>query len=307
MSLPILVIKHGAFGDIILAMGALAAIRLHHPHSRIIALTTKGYAGLLNQCPYVDEVWIDAKPGWTNPGGWLALRRKIKQAGFERIYDLQGSGRTAKIFQLLRPNPPAWNGTAWGCVLPDRLPEPKKRHPVERHRLQLEQAGLTDFPAPDWSWFDEPMSLALPDRYVLMTPGCAPHRPEKRWPAESFTTLARWLVAQGLIPVILGTSAEGEALATIAAGCPEAIDLRDRTSLPQIAHLARGAVAAVGNDTGPMHLIAAVGCPALVLFSHASDPALNAPHGPKVRTLRRDPLASLPPKDVEQALSDLLG
>lgn len=307
MSLPILVIKHGAFGDIVMAMGALAAIRRRHPDSKIIALTTKAYANLLNQCPYVDEVWVDNKPGWSNPVGWLALRRRIKQVGFERIYDLQGSGRTAKIFHLLRPSPPAWNGTAHGCALPDLLPEPKKRHPVQRHRLQLEQADLTEFPEPDWGWFDEPVSFTLPGRYVLLAPGCAPHRPEKRWPAESFTELAGWLVGRGLTPVILGTSAEGEALATIAKGCADAIDLRDRTSLPQIAHLARGAIAAVGNDTGPMHLIAAVGCPALVLFSHASDPAVSAPHGPVVRTLRRDPLANLPPKDVEQALSDLLG
>ncbi|MFD2262492.1 glycosyltransferase family 9 protein [Lacibacterium aquatile] len=250
---------------------------------------------------------MDTKPGWSSPGEWLALRARIKAAGFARIYDLQGSGRTAKIFQLLRPNPPEWNGTAWGCALPDRRPEPKKRHPIQRHRQQLEQAGITDFPEQDWSWFDEPVDFPLPERYVLLAPGCAPHRPEKRWPALHFAELARWLVARQLTPIILGTAAEGEALATIAAGCPEALDLRDRTSLPQIARLARGAQAAVGNDTGPMHLIAAVGCPSLVLFSHASDPELSSPHGRKVRTLRHIPLADLPPKDVEQALSDLLG
>jgi len=49
----------------------------------------------------------------------------------------------------------------------------------------------------------------------------------------------------------------------------------------------------VGNDTGPMHLLAAAGCPAVVLFSRASDPALCAPRGPCVRVLRRPDLADL--------------
>ena len=71
---------------------------------------------------------------------------------------------------------------------------------------------------------------------------------------------------------------------------------------PGTATLARMAAGAVGNDTGPMHVIAAAGCPAVVLFSAKSDPALVKPRGPAVTTLRRDDLADLPLDEVVAAL-----
>ena len=58
----------------------------------------------------------------------------------------------------------------------------------------------------------------------------------------------------------------------------------------------------MGNDTGPMHLIAAAGCPCLVLFSHDSDPERCVPRGGRVSILRRPDLANLP---VEALLSML--
>jgi ADP-heptose:LPS heptosyltransferase len=62
----------------------------------------------------------------------------------------------------------------------------------------------------------------------------------------------------------------------------------------------------VGNDTGPMHLIATVGCPSVVLFSNESDPALCAPRGRSVTILRRPNLSSLPVADVAAALPRLV-
>ncbi|MGH6618562.1 MAG: glycosyltransferase family 9 protein, partial [Alphaproteobacteria bacterium] len=58
----------------------------------------------------------------------------------------------------------------------------------------------------------------------------------------------------------------------------------------------------VGNDTGPMHIAAAVGCPSLVLFSAESDPALCGQRGPAVAYLRRPVLADLAVAEVEAAL-----
>ena len=85
------------------------------------------------------------------------------------------------------------------------------------------------------------------------------------------------------------------------AAAPGGRDLAGRTSLAEIAVLARGAAAAVGNDTGPMHLIAAAGCPTLVLFSDASDPALCAPRGLEAQILHRPDLRDLAVEEVESA------
>jgi ADP-heptose:LPS heptosyltransferase len=69
-----------------------------------------------------------------------------------------------------------------------------------------------------------------------------------------------------------------------------------------IVALARGAVAAIGNDTGPMHAAAMAGCPSVVLYSNESDPALCAQRGPVVTILRRENLCALSVDEVIGAL-----
>ncbi len=68
----ILVIKLGALGDLVQALGPAAAIRLHHADAEIVLLTSDPFAGFLADAPYFDEIWIDARPGWRNPLGLLA-------------------------------------------------------------------------------------------------------------------------------------------------------------------------------------------------------------------------------------------
>ena len=66
--------------------------------------------------------------------------------------------------------------------------------------------------------------------------------------------------------------------------------------------MARRAVAAIGNDTGPMHLAAMIGCRSVVLFSATSNPARSAPRGANVTILQQDNLADLPVDQVAAAL-----
>ena len=105
-----------------------------------------------------------------------------------------------------------------------------------------------------------------------------------------------------MTPALIGSDAEREALAEIAGRCAAAHDLCAQTSFAEIVALARAAAGAVGNDTGPMHLIALAGCPCVSLFSPASNPDLVAPRGPSVRVLRRETLAALSADEVIAAL-----
>jgi ADP-heptose:LPS heptosyltransferase len=167
----------------------------------------------------------------------------------------------------------------------------------------MAMAGIADVPAPDLSWVTaDTARFGLAPRYVLLAPGGAPHRPAKRWPAENFAALAARLEAGGVQPVVLGTASEAPLAATILAACKDARGLTGKTTLADIAVLARDAAGAVGNDTGPMHMIAAAGCPSVVLFSAASDPDLTAPRGPAVTVLRRATLATLPVDEVAAIL-----
>jgi len=246
-------------------------------------------------------IWIDERPPLWRPDRWLALGRRLREARFDRVYDLQRSDRSGWYFRLA--GRPEWVGAVAGCAYRYVTPPGPARHIAEREAAQLAAAGVGPIELPDLSFLTADLSgFALTPPTALLIPGSAPHRPAKRWPAERFAALARALAAQGITPVLLGTKAEAGELAQIARACPGARDLCGETGLAEIAALARGARLAVGNDTGPMHLIAAAGCPSLVLYSAESDPARTAPRGPKVEILRENSLENL---ELERVLSAL--
>ena len=297
---PILIVKLGALGNIVLSLNAFAAIRAFHMGARISVLTTAPYAGWLREAPFFDEVLVDPRPAWWNVAEVLRLRRMLRAPGFARVYDLQTSSRSSRYFQLFpRGAKPEWSGIAPGCSHPDRDPNRDRMHDNDRQAGQLRQAGISLIPPADLTWCRGDIGrFSLPPEFGVLGPGSAPHRPEKRWPAGAYQSLAQNLRGRGLTPVVVGTGSE----TPIAKEIPAAIDLTGQTSFGDLADLARAARFAVGNDTGPMHLMATAGCPALVLFSHDSDPALCVPRGPDVRVLRRPSLADLDIADVLAAL-----
>jgi ADP-heptose:LPS heptosyltransferase len=273
----ILVIKLGAFGDFVLAFGPFAAIRAQHPGAEITLLTTSPFAEFALAAPWFDRVDVDTRPRpWDLPG-LLRLRRMMR--GFDRVYDLQTSSRSGWYFWLA--GGPAWSGIARKCSHPHANPARNAMHTVERQRDQLAMAEISQFPVPDLRWLRSGATEPSSSRGggAILIPGAAPHRPGKRWPAEHFGDLAVLLTERGQIPTIVGSAADSAHAATIRTVCPQAIDLTGRTSLLQLAQTMATASLAVGNDTGPTHLAAALGVPTIALFSADSDPALTRPRG----------------------------
>lgn len=297
----ILVIKHGALGDVVLATGPFAAIRNHHHGDHITLLTTSAFAGLLGKSSYFDEVWIDTRPKLYSVFSFLRLMTSIRRAGFTRVYDLQTSERTSWYYRLLGHHRPEWVGTAAGCSHQHNTPERTSLHTVERQKQQLAVAGIAPLPLPDVAWLTADISaFNLPEHYALIVAGGSSHRPGKRWPACHYADVCNSLIGKGITPVLIGTMAEGTVLSTIETLCPEAINLIGRTGFAEIAEMARHAAFAIGNDTGPMHLIATAGCPSLVLFSQYSNPTLCSPRGRDVTVLREERLADLAPATVTE-------
>jgi ADP-heptose:LPS heptosyltransferase len=301
-----LVIKLGALGDFVQALGPFAAIRAHHADAEITLLTTRPYAALAAASPYFDHVWLDDKPKMWQVAKVLKLRKQLASGRFDRVYDLQTSDRSSWYFRLMGGEV-EWSGIASGCSLPHANPGRDAMHTIERQAEQLAMAGIDAVPPPDLSWAEGAGGrFNLPQPYALLCPGGAPHRPAKRWPAGNFGEMAGWLAARGITPVLIGTEAERAEIETVRGLCGGAVSLIGKTQFLDILALGRQARAAIGNDTGPMHLIAAAGCPSVVLFSHESDPTLCAPRG-RVTILRRPTLAELTVGDVELALAGLLG
>ena len=279
----ILVIKLSALGDMIQALPAFAAIRAAHRQDHITLLTTPSFAELATASPYFDTVQTDGRPSTLQ--GWLHLVRGMRRAAYHRVYDLQTNDRTNLYFQALRPRPPIWSGAALGCALPHARAKRMAMHTLDRQAEQLRAAGIEADPGalPDVSWLiarahSRPQETHT-RRLALLVPGASPKRPEKRWPAGCYAELAVQLISQGFAVAVIGGEAERDLARVIVAAAPAARDLTGQTDLAALAGLGAQAALAVGNDTGPMHLLAAAGAPCLVLFSGASDPALCAPRG----------------------------
>ena len=305
MSARILVIKLGALGDFVQAFGPFAAIRAHHPGAEVTLLTTPPFAELARRSPWFDRVLDHGRPRGADLSGRLALLRSLLSGHFDRVYDLQTSPRSSR-YRLLVGRRAEWSGVARGASHPHANPGRNAMHTVDRQREQLLMAGITEFPSPDLSWLEADLAgFALPARFALLIPGASPSRPGKRWPG--FPALAAALAVAGLPSVVTGGAGEAPLAAGILAAAPGALDLTGRTSLFQLAALARHAALVVGNDTGPTHLAGATGSPTLALFGSDSDPARCAPRGLAVSVLRREPIAALTPEEVAEAALRLPG
>lgn len=299
----VLVIKHGALGDFLLSLGPMQAIRAHHPDAVLTLLTRRAYRELGEASGLFDQILIDERPSLLDLTGLVALRAMLRTHGRDRVYDLQTSSRSAWAFRLCWPSPPEWSGKVAGCSLRHVYPSDHRMHTVERQRQQLAIAGITSVPLADLSFLrGDIAAFEVPEKSALLIPGASITRPAKLWPTDRYAELARRLLERGVTPVMIGGADATEIGRAIADAAPGSLDLTGRTSLGQIAELARAARFAVGNDTGPSHLANLAGCPTLMLFGADSMPEKTGPVGPGARVLRRDDLAEL---GVDEVLADL--
>jgi ADP-heptose:LPS heptosyltransferase len=288
----VLVIKLGGVGEMVLAFPAFERIRQEHPRAKITLLTTQPFEALAKSSPYFNTV--DAEGAAKDPASWTALILRIRHNHFDRVYDLQNDASTNLIFQVLRPMGPQWSGTALGASLPHRNRRRGQMHALERHAEQLKDAGIwPDAPVkplsaapPDISWIlarsAQPRSISVASGHrplVLLAPGGEGNRPELRWPVELYGQFAKQMQDRGFDIVIIGALNQSPLAHSIQRQAARARDLTGRTDLVQIASLGARAALAVGNDLGPLHLIAAAGAPTIALFPSAPDPFPIAPRG----------------------------
>lgn len=302
----ILVIRLGALGDLVLCAPAFQAIRAAYPRAIITLLTQPQWIDFTRAMPWFDHIMADARPEPWDIGSWFDLLRRVRESAPQCVFDLQGKRRQAALYALLGGpfGGVAWSGAAWRCRYPRAWPPLPHWHFVDFLGAQLQAAGLALPPQTDFDWLDASVDkLGLPEKFVLLIPGCAPTRPEKRWP--HFALLARRLQNQGIATVMIGTRAEAEVLAGIKRAVPEAIDLGGQTSLLQIGAVARRAESVIANDTGPAHIAAAVGTPTLSLFTGSVNPLWSAPRGAQTLWLQEADLANLTVERVLQGLTQL--
>lgn len=264
----ILIIKLGAFGDIIQSLGAMLDIRIRHRHDEITVMTTPAHEKLFHRCPLVDSVIIDPRASRLRPGKMIELRNKVCGLAPDLIYDLQQVGRTRFYRQFLLRD------LVWAGPFP-----PRKENGCAAERLAdyLTSAGLVvkNTLHPDPTWMTEGITLPPPIAeklvfpYVVLIPGTSPGHLEKRW--LHYDQLASWFRRQSLLPVTVPGPSEME----LCRSFRHAEILTDGERFLDIFKLAlvlKNARFIVGNDTGPTHLGAHLGIPGLALFSSHLSP-----------------------------------
>ena len=292
----LLVIKHGAFGDLIQADGALRDIRAAYPRSEIVLLTTPPYQKLMTRCPHVDRLLIDRRaPLWKLHEN-LRLARTLRREGFDFVFDLQKSGRTERYRRwVLRGLP--WCG---------RQPGPKPRSMIEGFAPQLAAAGLSPrhSQAPDVSWMADDVSGLLLEQgvtgpYIVLVPGCSARHDYRRWP--HYAQLAERLIEAGHTVVTAPGPDELELARAVPGKCLQGPS--GYLNWFELAGVLRGADFVIGNDTGPSHLAACLGRPGLALFGpHSSIERTGIRRG-GFDALAAENLANL---DVECVLREVL-
>lgn len=292
----ILVIKHGAFGDLIQIDGALRDIRAAHAKAEIVLLTTPPFRKLMARCPHIDRILLDPRaPAW-KPAAIFELARTLRSEGFSRVYDLQRSSRTERYRKLLLRNA-TWIGKRKGETGVSSL---------ANFRPQLEAGGIAapHSPNPDVSWMADDVSALLAAegvaaRYVALIPGCSARHPHKRWPY--YAELARALLDAGIDVV----TAPGPDELDMAHTIPGHVLLGPNGFLNwfELAGVLRQASFVVGNDTGPSHVAACLGRPGLALFGPHTSAERTGIRRARFDAIEVADLAALP---VETVLAEVL-
>ncbi|MGC6411192.1 MAG: glycosyltransferase family 9 protein [Candidatus Puniceispirillaceae bacterium] len=298
----ILVLKHGALGDVIQAMDAFAGLRQAYPKAEITLLTTAPFARLLSTSNWFDHIIVDPRlPGWRLDQA-LRLRSFFTQ-GWDMVIDLQCSARTKNYHKyFFAKHSGRWFGDAKGCS--DPIPDFTNVNNRDRMVRTCLAAGAIETSA-SIDWLAHSSQRQPPsEQYCVLIPGCSAAKPSKRWPASHFIALGHLAMQAGITPLLVGTNIDAEAIGDVHQGLPEAVNLLAETSLADLAALAASSQFVVGNDTGPTFLAARSGQPTIMVMGKDTDPSMSAPLGAKAGYLRAEAISDITAQQIfDKALS----
>ena len=298
----LLVIKHGAFGDMVQGFDAFASLRQSLPDSRITLLTTPPYQQFLTASGWFDELIVDKRaPTWNLAETWRIFT--LLRERWDKVIDLQCSKRTSGYSWVVSKKT-RWFGTAPQAS--DPMPDLTGMTNRQRMLTAVSLAGANKI-EPDLSFLTSSARLkpclGLTPPYAVILPSSSAAKPSKRWPVEHYIRLACALKSEGLQPVLSGTEVDRPITSAIAAACPMCLDLTGKPDLFLLAELASGAACVIGNDSGPVFLAARLNVPTVMLMGADTDPSMSAPYGEKAQWLKKDKLDQLSFDEVWKSIT----
>ncbi len=294
-----LVIAPAWVGDMVLAQSLFKLLKQRHPSSQLDVLAPAWTLPLLERMPEVDEpIALEVNHGeWAFGKRWR-LGRALRRRHYDRAIVLPNSWKSALVpFAARVKRRTGYVGELRYGLLNDtrRLDESKLPRTVDRFLalgLDPEEPWPSAPPAPALVTHHENMlhtlhalGHAIPQVPVLaLCPG-AEYGPAKRWPAAYYAEVARAKLAEGWEVWLFGS--RGDAPLTrevqrLSGG--RCLDLGGRTTLAEAIDLLAAATVVVTNDSGLMHVAAALGRPVIALYG-SSDPRHTPPLSDKARIL----------------------
>ena len=250
----VLIIKFGALGDVLLAAGQVQAIFARH-HSDAVtiltepamvpifkAMTQHGRKGKKNK---INFIVIKRKHYWRLPWLIITLWRK----NFKRVYDLQASGYSNRLYRWLLVKP-LWNGVVKN-IWQDKSKNRKTVHAVERFNHQLAAAGIHYVPLPNVDYLHGKKFSFFKKKFFMLVIGGSPSKIKHQQilPLETYVAVAKFLETKNIFSVLVGGRLEHARAMEFVGAVPSAINLVGKTTLGDVAEIARHAEGVIGNDT----------------------------------------------------------
>jgi len=286
----ILIVKPSSLGDVVHSLPFLNAMRHCFPKAEIHWVIAKGLEGLLEQHSMVAKCIVINKDLWkkiSRAGYTVAeirqLYRRLRSERYDLVVDLQGLLRSGLI--TLATHAPERVGFAEAregsrLFYTTKVRGGRDLHAVERYMKVAAELGcpknegILPFPLPRRA-NDRMMRVkAELQEYAVIVPGARWRT--KIWPAEYFGKVAARLPVRSV--VIGGSGDRGIAEEVVSFSSGHALSLAGETDLSELIELLRGARVVITNDSGPMHIAAALNIPVIAVFGPTS-PALTGPYG----------------------------
>jgi len=279
-----LVIAPNWLGDAVMALPALVDVRREHPNARLVVAARRPVADLFSLVPDVDEVVTLHWDGrWWRRAAFLADAARLAAVGAAVALLLPNSFASAWVVRRASvPQRWGYDTDARGWLLTRSVRRPEGRvHQGAYYQHLVSGLGIPTGPLqPRVTVPVAPVATArqaLASRgwngeraLVALAPGAA-YGSAKRWPPAHVSALAAALVGRGATCVLVGSAADQATTSLVREGvAPDVrahvVDLAGETTLETLAGVLRLARVCVSNDSGAMHLAAAVGVPVVALF-----------------------------------------
>jgi heptosyltransferase-1 len=306
----ILILKPSSLGDVVQALPVLRHLKCHLPGSKIYWWIKPSLAPLLQEDPDLEAVLLFERQRWSHPRNWPEIWqsiRRLRAEHFDWVIDLQGLARSGAF---------AWLANGKLTV---GLDEPREgarglydiivrrpsyfTHAVDWYLETLSALGVPR--ARNIEWLPPKLQAAESLRrkcpelsgagpWIALQPGA--RWLNKRWPIEHFQELVK-LVAFSEPDarfIILGGTEDQAIGSSIAKVAPElSCDLTGKLSLPEMIEALRKCECLITNDTGPMHVAAALGKKVIALFG-PTEPRRTGPYGQANAALQSKALPCIP-------------